>query len=75
MPLVTQVPTFIVGMDVSHGSPGQSDIPSIAAVTLFLVSYDVIHIYREFKSKVLSMLVCFETIGCGIQRMATHLKI
>ncbi|KAJ0266519.1 Protein argonaute 9 [Hirschfeldia incana] len=32
MPLVTQVPTFIVGMDVSHGSPGQSDIPSIAAV-------------------------------------------
>ncbi|RID41562.1 hypothetical protein BRARA_J01515 [Brassica rapa] len=32
MPLVTQVPTFIVGMDVSHGSPGQSDIPSVAAV-------------------------------------------
>ncbi|KAJ4883600.1 Protein argonaute 9 [Raphanus sativus] len=32
MPLVTQVPTFIVGMDVSHGSPSQSDVPSIAAV-------------------------------------------
>ncbi|KAL0751030.1 hypothetical protein Bca101_033033 [Brassica carinata] len=32
IPLVTQVPTFIVGMDVSHGSPNQSDIPSIAAV-------------------------------------------
>ncbi|CAD5332317.1 unnamed protein product [Arabidopsis thaliana] len=32
MPKVTQVPTIIVGMDVSHGSPGQSDIPSIAAV-------------------------------------------
>ncbi|CAF1775237.1 unnamed protein product [Brassica napus] len=32
MPLVTQVYTFIVGMDVSHGSPGQSDIPSVAAV-------------------------------------------
>ncbi|KAG2274412.1 hypothetical protein Bca52824_056967 [Brassica carinata] len=32
MPLVTQVSTFIVGMDVSHGSPGQSDIPSVAAV-------------------------------------------
>ncbi|CAH8383280.1 unnamed protein product [Eruca vesicaria subsp. sativa] len=31
MPLVTQVPTFIIGMDVSHGSPG-SDVPSIAAV-------------------------------------------
>ncbi|KAJ0238727.1 Protein argonaute 9 [Hirschfeldia incana] len=32
MPAVTQVPTIIVGMDVSHGSPGQSDIPSVAAV-------------------------------------------
>ncbi|CAH2072228.1 unnamed protein product [Thlaspi arvense] len=32
MPLVTQVPTIIVGMDVSHGSPGMSDIPSVAAV-------------------------------------------
>ncbi|CAH8362423.1 unnamed protein product [Eruca vesicaria subsp. sativa] len=32
MPSVTQVPTIIVGMDVSHGSPGQSDIPSVAAV-------------------------------------------
>nr|QNU10184.1 argonaute 9 [Arabidopsis halleri] len=32
MPKVTQVPTIIVGMDVSHGSPGQSDVPSIAAV-------------------------------------------
>ncbi|VVB16907.1 unnamed protein product [Arabis nemorensis] len=32
MPLVTQVPSIIVGMDVSHGSPGHSDIPSIAAV-------------------------------------------
>ncbi|CAH8383294.1 unnamed protein product [Eruca vesicaria subsp. sativa] len=28
---VTQVPTFIAGMDVSHGSPG-TDVPSIAAV-------------------------------------------
>ncbi|KAL1204266.1 Protein argonaute 9 [Cardamine amara subsp. amara] len=32
MPSVTKVPTIIVGMDVSHGSPGMSDIPSIAAV-------------------------------------------
>ncbi|VYS67499.1 unnamed protein product [Arabidopsis thaliana] len=33
MPLVMRVPTIIIGMDVSHGSPGQSDhIPSIAAV-------------------------------------------
>ncbi|XP_010520483.1 PREDICTED: protein argonaute 4-like [Tarenaya hassleriana] len=32
MPAATKVPTLILGMDVSHGSPGQSDIPSIAAV-------------------------------------------
>ncbi|VAH60215.1 unnamed protein product [Triticum turgidum subsp. durum] len=31
IPLVSKVPTLILGMDVSHGSPGQSDIPSIAA--------------------------------------------
>ncbi|XP_057953427.1 protein argonaute 4-like [Malania oleifera] len=32
IPMVSKVPTLILGMDVSHGSPGQSDIPSIAAV-------------------------------------------
>jgi hypothetical protein len=32
---VSKVPTLILGMDVSHGSPGQSDIPSIAAVIKF----------------------------------------
>lgn len=32
IPLVTKNPTLILGMDVSHGSPGRADIPSIAAV-------------------------------------------
>ncbi|CAI9106107.1 OLC1v1005175C1 [Oldenlandia corymbosa var. corymbosa] len=32
LPIVSKVTTMILGMDVSHGSPGQSDIPSIAAV-------------------------------------------
>ncbi|XP_050231679.1 protein argonaute 4A-like [Mercurialis annua] len=32
IPLVSKVPTIIFGMDVSHGSAGQSDVPSIAAV-------------------------------------------
>lgn len=32
IPLISNVPTLILGMDVSHGSPGQSDVPSIAAV-------------------------------------------
>ncbi|KAE8691101.1 Protein argonaute 16 [Hibiscus syriacus] len=30
IPVVSKVPTIILGMDVSHGSPGQFDIPSIA---------------------------------------------
>ncbi|KAK7300313.1 hypothetical protein RJT34_11156 [Clitoria ternatea] len=32
IPVVSKSPTLILGMDVSHGSPGQTDIPSIAAV-------------------------------------------
>ncbi|KAJ9145793.1 hypothetical protein P3X46_028130 [Hevea brasiliensis] len=32
IPVVSKVPTIILGMDVSHGSPGHSDVPSIAAV-------------------------------------------
>ncbi|XWS31011.1 hypothetical protein CRYUN_Cryun23aG0040600 [Craigia yunnanensis] len=32
LPLIKDTPTLILGMDVSHGSPGRSDIPSIAAV-------------------------------------------
>lgn len=32
LPKVSQVPTIIFGMDVSHGSPGYADSPSIAAV-------------------------------------------
>lgn len=33
LPIVSKAPTLILGMDVSHGSPGQTDIPSIAAVS------------------------------------------
>ncbi|XP_058005997.1 protein argonaute 16 isoform X2 [Hevea brasiliensis] len=32
IPLIKDTPTIILGMDVSHGSPGRSDIPSVAAV-------------------------------------------
>ncbi|BAT84197.1 hypothetical protein VIGAN_04149800 [Vigna angularis var. angularis] len=32
IPVVSKAPTIIIGMDVSHGSPGQTDIPSIAAL-------------------------------------------
>ncbi|XP_034705254.1 protein argonaute 4A-like [Vitis riparia] len=30
--LISTIPTLILGMDVSHGSPGRADVPSIAAV-------------------------------------------
>ncbi|KAK9284381.1 hypothetical protein L1049_023552 [Liquidambar formosana] len=32
VPLINDIPTMILGMDVSHGSPGRSDVPSVAAV-------------------------------------------
>lgn len=32
IPIISRAPTIILGMDVSHGSPGRSDVPSIAAV-------------------------------------------
>ncbi|KAK7322500.1 hypothetical protein VNO77_25881 [Canavalia gladiata] len=32
IPFVSSKPTLILGMDVCHGSPGRSDVPSIAAV-------------------------------------------
>lgn len=38
VPLIKDTPTLILGMDVSHGSPGRSDVPSIAAVTKLFVS-------------------------------------
>lgn len=35
LPLISEIPTLILGMDVSHGSPGRSDMPSVAAVSDF----------------------------------------
>lgn len=45
VPRVKDVPTMIVGMDVSHGPPGQADLPSIAAVVGSL-SWPLISRYR-----------------------------
>ncbi|XP_057522848.1 protein argonaute 16-like isoform X2 [Amaranthus tricolor] len=45
LPHVKDVPTMIIGMDVSHGSPGRSDLPSIAAVVGSL-SWPLISKYR-----------------------------
>lgn len=48
IPIVSKAPTMILGMDVSHGSPGQSDVPSIAAVNNILScnNLQVYFIYR-----------------------------
>lgn len=46
IPIVSKAPTIILGMDVSHGSPGQSDIPSIAAVILIL-HFSVLSLYLK----------------------------
>ncbi|PWA93029.1 Argonaute/Dicer protein, PAZ [Artemisia annua] len=35
VPVISKAPTIILGMDVSHGSPDQSDVLSIAAVTYY----------------------------------------
>ncbi|KAL0751276.1 hypothetical protein Bca101_033279 [Brassica carinata] len=35
IPLINKIPTLIMGMDVSHGSPGRADVPSVAAVLLY----------------------------------------
>lgn len=32
IPMIQNTPTLILGMDVSHGSPGRSDTPSVSAV-------------------------------------------
>ncbi|KAF8720530.1 hypothetical protein HU200_023783 [Digitaria exilis] len=32
IPAITETPTLILGMDVSHGPPGRADVPSVAAV-------------------------------------------
>ncbi|CDY58178.1 BnaCnng32780D [Brassica napus] len=35
IPLINKIPTLIMGMDVSHGSPGHANVPSVAAVLLY----------------------------------------
>jgi hypothetical protein len=43
IPLVSKVPTIILGMDVYHGSPGHYDIPSIDVVNIpFVISLKVV---------------------------------
>lgn len=51
IPLVSKVPTIILGMDVSHGSPGHSDVPSIAAVCILLNCSSSLYEQRKEQGK------------------------
>lgn len=60
LPLIKDTPTMILGMDVSHGSPGRSDIPSIAAVRLFFFFYFPYFCCNTIKhNAMLSLQTCF----------------
>ena len=59
IPLVSKAPTIILGMDVSHGSPGQSDIPSIAAVT-----FACFVIFNKNGKLQNALFICFLSTGC-----------
>lgn len=39
IPLVSKVPTLILGMDVRHAASARSDLPSVAAVSPILVTF------------------------------------
>lgn len=45
IPFVSEAPTLIIGMDVSHGSPGRADVPSIAAVRVMFFSVFVVQLF------------------------------
>jgi len=58
LPLIKDTPTMILGMDVSHGSPGRSDIPSIAAVRLFFFISPIFY-FPYFCCKQSNTMLCY----------------
>jgi hypothetical protein len=55
IPLFSNIPTLIIGMDVSHGSPYQLNVPSIAAVWYSFTSTVAIKFDINHKRKILSL--------------------
>ena len=51
IPVVSKAPTIVLGMDVSHGSPDQSDVPSIAMVNYYSLWFS----YKYFGG---NLIVC-----------------
>lgn len=70
IPLVSKVPTIILGMDVSHGSPGQSDIPSIAAVCSSLT---LITFYSQLLKRISFCIIAWS--GCKFKAMAFNFSL
>ncbi|KAL3530098.1 hypothetical protein ACH5RR_009420 [Cinchona calisaya] len=66
IPVVSKAPTLILGMDVSHGSPGQSDIPSIAAV----VSSRQWPLISKYRASVRTQSPKLEMIDCLYKRVS-----
>lgn len=78
VPLVNDNPTratMILGMDVSHGSPGRSDIPSIAAVITFLVSFKVFaNLYRIVISFLIQFVGAFRLLALEVGHLFQGIK-
>jgi hypothetical protein len=89
LPLIKDTPTMILGMDVSHGSPGRSDIPSTAAVRLFFFFISPIFVVSNqtqcyvilaiqpvlyFWSSLQLILVMLD-LGCWISMLASNFEI
>lgn len=91
LPLIKDTPTMILGMDVSHGSPGRSDIPSIAAVRLFFFfSFFISPIFVVTQSNTmlcypckpvlyfwsfLQLILVMLDLGCWISMLASNFEI
>ncbi|KAM0859754.1 hypothetical protein ACQ4PT_046986 [Festuca glaucescens] len=58
IPLVSTISTIIFGMDVSHDSPGRSDVPSVAAVVSSLEWPDI----SKYRASVCTQAPRLETI-------------
>lgn len=77
--VISKVPTIILGMDVSHGSPGQSDIPSIAAVIFYSSLFFFGHILFAFRwyywywYLVVSVIMVY--LGGEFKAVASNLQI
>ncbi|KAJ8421144.1 hypothetical protein Cgig2_007605 [Carnegiea gigantea] len=73
IPLVSKVPTIILGMDVSHGSPGHSDVPSIAAGTTRPTHYHVLMDEIGFSPDDLQELI--HSLSYVYQRSTTAISV